>query len=510
MTESKAPTSSRNAGVLLHVTSLPGRFGIGDLGPEAHRFVRRIAEAGQKHWQMLPVGPTGYGNSPYSALSTFAGNTLLISPEVLVREGVMTDSDPVPLETPSHERVDFGQVFTTKLEALRRAGAKFLDVASRELRCRFHEFVEREGPVWLDDYCLFAALKDAHHGKPWTLWDTGLARREPTALDAARRALGEAIETNRALQFLFLEQWEALRLAARAEGIAIVGDLPLYVAHDSADVWANRSQFLLDEAGQPTVIAGVPPDYFSESGQRWGNPIFDWDLMAEDGFRWWRARMRQAVSRFDTVRIDHFRGIAGYWEIPATEQTAVNGRWCPGPGAALFEAIRDDLGEIPVIAEDLGVITDDVIALREQFHLPGMRVAQFGFDDAPDSTLHHPDGYPENVWAYTGTHDNDTTLGWFWTDNPVHRVADLDPLRLSLYRSVEGRIPWGLMEMVAASPARTVVFPVQDVLELGSEARMNTPGTIGGNWDWRLLPDQLNDAALSRLRDLTEQTHRLG
>ncbi|MGD2060654.1 MAG: 4-alpha-glucanotransferase, partial [Acidimicrobiia bacterium] len=365
MTESRAPTSSRNGGLLLHLTSLPGRFGIGDLGPEAHRFVARIAGAGQKHWQMLPVGPTGYGNSPYSALSTFAGNTLLISPELLVREGLMNDDDLAPLESESQGRVDFGRVFTAKLEALRAVGARFLAVGSRERQQRLHEFEEREGPIWLDEYCLFVALKDAHDGKPWTDWDAGLVAREPTALAAAQEELGEAIELNRVLQFLFFEQWQALRLATREQGIEIVGDLPLYVAHDSADVWANRSQFLLDATGRPTVVAGVPPDYFSATGQRWGNPIFNWDLMAEDGFRWWRARMRQAVSRFDTVRIDHFRGIAGYWEIPAAERTAENGRWCPGPGAALFEAIREDLGEIPVIAEDLGVITDDVIALRE-------------------------------------------------------------------------------------------------------------------------------------------------
>lgn len=500
---------TRSSGLLLHVTSLPGRFGIGDLGPEAHSFVARLADAGQKQWQVLPVGPTGYGNSPYSALSTFAGSTLLISPELLVERGLAENEDIDRIATRNDGRADFEHVFSKKLEFLRRAAGRFESVADSGQQERFARFRERAGPGWLDEYATYMALKDAHDGKPWNQWDSELAQRRPAALERARRELSDEMEMIRILQFLFFEQWDELRDEARTQGVEIVGDLPLYVAHDSADVWANRDLFLLDHEGMPTVVAGVPPDYFAELGQRWGNPIFDWGEMAERGFQWWKARMRQALSLFDTVRIDHFRGIAGYWEIPASEPTAVNGRWRPGPGSALFAAIREELGEIPVIAEDLGVITEDVVALREQFGLPGMRVAQFGFDDAPDSSLHNPEAYPENVWAYTGTHDNDTTLGWFWEDNPRHRFRELESGRKALYRAVDGDIPWGLIEMVSASPARKAVFPVQDILELGSEARMNTPGTTHDNWQWRLLSEQLTDEALTRLRETTRQTNRL-
>jgi 4-alpha-glucanotransferase len=502
-------STDRRSGLLLHITSLPGRFGIGDLGPEAHSFAARIAAAGQAYWQVLPVGPTGYGNSPYSSLSTFAGNVLLISPERLADQGLMRPGDVTALELDAGDRVDFSRAFSRKLDALRRVARSFTDEADPERMERFARFSEREGDVWLDDYALYVAIKDAHGGKPWTDWEPDLAQREEKGLARARNSLRDEIEAVRVLQFLFFEQWRALRETARERGIDIVGDLPLYVAHDSADVWANRDLFLLDEDGSATVVAGVPPDYFSDTGQRWGNPIFDWDKMASNGFLWWKARMRQAVALFDIVRIDHFRGIAGYWEIPAAEPTAVEGRWRPGPGGALFEAIRDELGDIPVIAEDLGVITGDVIDLRERFDLPGMRVAQFGFDKAPDSSLHHPEAYPVDVWAYTGTHDNNTTLGWFWKDNPGRRVSKLDRRRRALYRAVEGRIPWGLVELVSRSRARVSVFPVQDILGLGEEARMNTPGTIGDNWGWRLLPGQLTAEALSRLRALTEETRRL-
>lgn len=501
--------TDRRSGLLLHITSLPGRFGIGDLGPEAHSFLSRIASAGQRYWQMLPVGPTGYGNSPYSSLSTFAGNVLLISPERLADQGFMDSPEVEALERDGGDRAEFGWAFTTKLTALETAADAFLDRADGDLRRRFTDFSEREGAVWLDEYCLYMALKEAHGGRPWTDWGPELAQREPHALARARTSLHDEIEAHRVLQFLFFDQWRELRETAREQGVEIVGDLPLYVAHDSADVWANRDLFMLDDHGMPTVVAGVPPDYFSVTGQRWGNPIFDWKRMASNGFLWWKARMRQAISLFDIVRIDHFRGIAGYWEIPASEPTAVTGRWRIGPGASLFEAIRHELGEIPVIAEDLGVITEDVVALRERFDLPGMRVAQFGFDKAPDSSIHHPEAYPENVWAYTGTHDNNTTLGWFWKDNPEHRPADLDKGRRTLYQAVDGEIPWGLVEMVSRSRARVSVFPVQDVLGLGQQARMNTPGTIRDNWGWRLRAGQLTDEALSRLREVTEDNRRI-
>jgi 4-alpha-glucanotransferase len=492
----------------LHVTSLPGRFGIGDLGPAAHSFAASIAEAGQSYWQILPVGPTGYGNSPYSALSTFAGNPVLISPQLLLESGLIDPVDLDGIAITEDGRVDYGAVYTNKFALLSKVAGSFQLRADRGQFERFADFTEREGPLWLDDYALYAALKDAHGGLPWNDWEPGEARRDHTALTRAATELAEAVEANRVIQFLFFEQWQLLRSKCQEAGVEIVGDLPLYVAPDSADVWSKPDLFLVDDGGDPTLVAGVPPDYFSETGQRWGNPIFDWKAMAADDFSWWRSRVRHALSLFDWLRIDHFRGIAGYWAIPASEPTAVHGEWLPGPGAALLEAIREDLGELKIIAEDLGVITEDVIALRDGFGLPGMRVAQFGFDQAPDSAIHHPDRFPENVWGYTGTHDNNTTLGWFWEGNPNRRVSRLRRGRLTLYRAVEGRIPWGLVEMVSHSQARTSVFPVQDILGFGAEARMNTPGTASGNWEWRLRTGELTDDSLARLAELSRESGR--
>jgi 4-alpha-glucanotransferase len=456
------------------------------------------------------VGPTGFGNSPYSSLSTFAGNPLLIGPQLLYESGLIDRDDRDSVEVPETGRVDYGAVYAWKPTLLAKAAASFRRRADPARLERFAAFTEREGPRWLDDYSLYTALKDAHGGRPWTDWAPELARRHPDALARAGSDLSEVVEANRVIQFLFFEQWQALRATCREAGVEIVGDLPLYVAPDSADVWANPDLFLLDDDGEPRLVAGVPPDYFSDTGQRWGNPIFDWEEMAADGFSWWRARVGHALSLFDWLRIDHFRGIAGYWGIPASEPTAVNGEWLPGPGAALLAAIRDEMGGLPIIAEDLGVITDDVIALRDGFALPGMRVAQFGFDVAPDSAIHHPDRFPEKVWAYTGTHDNNTTKGWFWEGNPRHRVWRLRGGRANLYRAVKGRIPWGLVEMVSRSRAMTSVFPVQDILGLDAEARMNTPGTTSGNWEWRLRSGELGDEPLARLADLTRESDRLG
>jgi len=507
--EPAALESGRSSGLLLHIASLPGRFGIGDLGPEAHAFALNLAESGQRYWQVLPVGPTGFGNSPYSSLSTFAGNPLLISPLLLFESGLVDSDDLVGVEMPEDGRVDYGAVYTKKLAVLAKAAGSFRRRADPGQLERFAAFKESEGRLWLDDHSLYTALKDAHGGRAWSDWEPGFARRDPSALSRAERDLDEAVEANRVTQFLFFEQWQTLHAMCQDIGVEIVGDLPLYVASDSADVWANPDLFLLDDDGEPTLVAGVPPDYFSETGQRWGNPVFDWEAMASGGFSWWRARVRHALSLFDWLRIDHFRGIAGYWAIPASEPTAVEGAWLPGPGASLLEAIREEVGDLPIIAEDLGVITEDVISLRNGFGLPGMRVAQFGFDQAPDSAIHHPDSFPENVWAYTGTHDNNTTKGWFWEGNPRHRVRRLPRGRLSLYRTVNGRIPWGLVEMVSHSRAATSMFPVQDILELGAEARMNTPGTTSGNWEWRLRTGELADDSLARLAELSRDSNRL-
>lgn len=498
----------RSSGLLLHVTSLPGRFGVGDLGPHARDFVARVAAAGQRYWQMLPVGPTGAGNSPYSSLSTFAGNPLLISPELLLEAGLVDGRELAAIEVPDSGRVDYPTVYHNKLALLEKAAQRFRSRSDQAMLGRFADFTKAHGQLWLDEYCLYMALQRVHGGGSWTEWEDGPARRQPTSLAHAREDLEESVEAHRVIQFLFFEQWGTLRRLAADHGIELVGDLPLYVAHDSADVWANPDLFLLDDDGKPRVVSGVPPDYFSVTGQRWGNPIFDWEEMASRNFAWWRARVRHALAMFDVLRIDHFRGIVGYWEIPAEEPTAVNGQWRPGPAEKVLGALRDDLGELPIVAEDLGKITDDVIALREAFAIPGMRVAQFGFDKAPDATIHHPDTYPTNVWAYTGTHDNNTTKGWFWEGNPRHRVWRLKRPRRSLYRQVHGRIPWGLNEMVSRSRAMTSVFPVQDILELGAEARMNTPGIATGNWEWRLRQNQLTDDALERLHQLTRANSR--
>lgn len=498
---------SRASGLLLHITSLPGRYGIGDLGPNAHDFVTRIAAAGQRYWQMLPVGPTGAGNSPYSSPSTFAGNPLMISPDLLFEAGLVDRGELDAIAVPDGHHVEYPAVFENKLDLLETAAARFTSRADPALMQRFSEFTETNGPVWLDDYCLYVALRRARDGANWTSWEEGLARRSPGAVARKAGESEKSIESNRLIQFFFFDQWRTLRQTAADHGISLVGDLPLYVAHDSADVWANPDLFLLDD-GHPAVVAGVPPDYFSKTGQRWGNPIYDWEEMASRNFTWWRSRVRHALGLFDVLRIDHFRGVAGYWAIPAGEQTAVKGEWRPGPAEKLLGALRDDLGELPFVAEDLGRITHDVIALRDGFGLPGMRVAQFGFEKAPDSTIHHPDRYPTNVWAYTGTHDNNTTKGWFWQDNPRHRAWRLRRPRRSLYRRVGGRIPWGLIEIVAESRAMTSVYPVQDILELGAGARMNTPGIATGNWEWRLRQGQLSDHALERLATLTAAASR--
>ena len=500
-------TQRRASGLLLHITSLPGPFGIGDLGPAAHDVVAKLGRGGQSFWQMLPVGPTGFGNSPYQSSSTFAGNPWLISPDVLVDQGLVEVKERDAIVV-AEGRVDYDVVSRNKRQLLRRAAERFATRASSEQQQRYAEFCDRKGSIWLDDYSLYAALKEHQTGRPWNRWDPDLARRDQTALDRARTELASEVDAEKVIQFLFFDQWPPLRETAHEHGVGLVGDLPLYVAHDSADVWANPGLFQLDERGEPTVVAGVPPDYFSTIGQRWGNPIFDWEELASLRFRWWRSRVVEALELFDRLRLDHFRGIAGYWAIPADEPTAEHGRWVSGPGAELLQAVADEVGDLPLIAEDLGLITDDVVAIRETFGLPGMRIAQFGFDRVSDTALHHPDNYPEHVWAYTGTHDNDTTRGWFWESNPKHRLWKLRRPRRILYRRVGGRIPWGLVEMVAGSRAMTAMFPVQDILGLGSDARMNTPGTTSGNWEWRLRSDQLSDESLHDLRGLTLATGR--
>ena len=493
--------ASRSSGLLLHVTSLPGRFGIGDLGPHAYRFVDALAGAGQALWQVLPLTPTGHGHSPYASPSTFAGNPLLVSPDALVEDGWLEESDLADAPDFPADRVDFDRVIAFKEALLRRA---FERARADGLPDAYAAFCERHAG-WLDDYALFSALKAHHSDAAWTDWPMPLARRAPDALAAAREAHAEAIERHRFAQFVFDRQWGRLHAYARSKGVSLFGDLPIYVAHDSADVWAARDLFHLDPDGHPTAVAGVPPDYFSETGQRWGNPLYRWDRMRERGYAWWTARLTRTLDLVDLVRLDHFRGFEAFWAIPADEETAVDGQWVEGPGADLFDAFEHALGRpLPLVAEDLGLITPGVRALMEEFELPGMAVLQFAFGDPTSEYLPH--NYRRRLVAYTGTHDNDTTAGW-WADGATaeerrfaRRYLRLDELGADEY---DASVHWAAVRAVLASVAERAIVPLQDVLGLGSEARMNVPGQEDGNWAWRFAWDEVDADALARLRDLT-------
>ncbi|MCA0375248.1 MAG: 4-alpha-glucanotransferase [Gemmatimonadetes bacterium] len=472
----------RVAGILLHPTSLPG-VGIGDFGPDALRFVDWLADAGMRVWQVLPLGPTGYGNSPYQCFSAFAGNPMLVH---------------VPGFTGRYDRqrVDFARVLPDKRAAL----DAWLDTMPYDDAVR--AFVDAEAH-WLVDYARFMALKGAHDGRAWTTWEHGAAHREAAALAAWDARLRPVIERTHKEQFVFAQQFAALRAACRARGIALMGDLPIYVAHDSADVWVHRAQFQLRDDGTPRVQAGVPPDYFSETGQLWGNPLYDWPRMQRDGFRWWIARMRAALAHFDMVRLDHFRGFEAYWEVPGDALTAVDGRWCPGPGLPFFEALTAALGPLPIVAEDLGLITPEVTALREACGFPGMAVLQFAFD-TPDSTF-LPHRHVRDSVVYTGTHDNDTAAGWWASVVAGDDGTGAEGTRALAQRYLEtdGRdMPWTLIRTALASVADTALVPLQDVLALGSDARMNLPGRTDGNWAFRFAWDQLTPAQATRLRAL--------
>jgi 4-alpha-glucanotransferase len=489
----------RTSGILLHPTSLPGRYGIGDLGREAHAFVAFLEASGQTVWQVLPLGPTGYGDSPYQCFSAFAGNPMLVSPELLARDGLVSvrDLDGAP-EFP--ERcVDYGPVIEWKRALLARAFAAFRSSAPPALVSDFETFRSRNED-WLDDYALFRAIKDEFGGAAWNTWDAPLASRDPNALEAARRRLRDAVEQEELAQFLFFRQWSELRTACAERGIRIVGDVPIFVAYDSADVWANTELFKLDATGAPIVVAGVPPDYFSATGQLWGNPIYDWSAMRATGFSWWVERLRAGLRLVDVLRVDHFRGFAAAWEIPGDADTAVDGRWVEVPGRELFDAVQEGLGGLPIVAEDLGVITPDVELLRDHFGLPGMRVLQFAFAD-PDS-VHLPHNYVKNSVAYTGTHDNDTAVGWL--ASRTGSAGRRERVFCQRYLATDGvEIHWDLIRAVFASVAETAIVPAQDLLGLGPEARMNTPGKASGNWTWRLPAGALATRLARRLRKMT-------
>jgi len=497
----------RRSGILLHPTCLPSPYGIGDLGPNANAFADFLVEAGQTLWQVLPLGPTGYGDSPYQTFSIFAGNPLLISPELLFEDGLLTRAELEGKPQFPERTVDYGGVLTWKRELIRRAYGNFCERASDEEKGLFDTFRDGQS-CWLEDYSLFMALKLANDGASWTEWEEGVRLRKRGKLNEARKALKHEIEVVDFGQYLFFKQWNALREYCNERGIQIIGDMPIYAAHDSADVWANRSLFKLDSNGHPTVVAGVPPDYFSETGQLWGNPIYRWKKMANDEFSWWVDRLTSAIKLYDLVRIDHFRGFAGYWEVPAGEETAENGRWVEGPGEALFEALAKEFGDdLPIIAEDLGIITEDVVELRNRFDLPGMAVLQFGFGKDANSSHFPPHKFRKNLVAYSGTHDNDTILGWWvelYENDPEMRTY------LQKYFATDGwEFQWTAIQALMASVANTVIFPLQDVLGLGSEGRMNTPGNAVGNWTWRYVQGDLTPDLIFRLRKLTEVYGRL-
>ncbi len=503
----------RSSGILLHPTALPGAYGIGELGDEAFNFIDYLVTAKQTLWQILPLGPTGYGDSPYASFSSFAGNPLLISLRKLQQAGdipaeTLTDAPYFPLDG-----VNFGRLIPWKMNLLRQAAIRFLHHADASRRAAYEDFCAAE-KSWLDDFALFMAVKNHFDAKArqagvfgamWSnYWDSDIALRQPEAVARWQSRLAEEISVQKVLQFYFFTQWNAVHRYANERGIRIIGDIPIFVAPDSADVWANRELFRLDENGQPTVVAGVPPDYFSETGQLWGNPLYNWQKMAADGYRWWIKRIAATLRMVDIVRIDHFRGFEAYWEIPAGEKTAVNGRWVQAPGDDFFTVVQKALGELPIIAEDLGVVTEGVIALREKFGFPGMKVLQFAFDAGESggkgaTNAFLPHNYSPYAVVYTGTHDNDTTLGWY----QKRTEAEKDLVRRYLGRP-DHDIVWEFIRLAMASVARFAIIPFQDVLALGSGARMNTPSVLGGNWQWRFRAEALNDWTAGRLREMVE------
>jgi 4-alpha-glucanotransferase len=501
-------SSERASGILLHPTSFPGPYSIGDLGPQAYRFVDFLHQTGQTLWQILPLTPTGHGASPYAAFSAFACNPLLLSPELLLASGLLTAEDLQDVPDFPTDTVDYDAAIIWKMALLRRSYVHF----NRSARARraFASFA-RENAGWLDDYALFMAIKEGHAGSSWPDWEEGIALRRPESLARWHESADDESRFQKYIQHLFFTQWFALKRYANTRGVQIVGDIPIFVAHDSADVWAHPELFSLDDTGRPTVVAGVPPDYFSATGQYWGNPHYRWEVMATDSYAWWVERFRAAFRLYDRVRLDHFRGFAAAWAVPANaKQSATNGRWVTGPGLPFFAAVREALGERPIIAEDLGLITPDVIELREALEFPGMRVLQFAFSAPPDAISPHlPHNFERNSVVYTGTHDNDTTIGWYRSASEQVRASvkhyldiqerggpeDVDRLGQLVTRK--------LVRAAFGSVANSAIVPMQDLLELGSAARMNMPGRADGNWQWRYEDGALTDELRDYLRDIT-------
>lgn len=501
----------RASGVLLHPTSLPGVHGIGDLGQSAYDFIDFLAKSGQKLWQILPLGPTGYEHSPYIMnFSTFAGNPLMISLETLVEDGLLKAEELRPLELVEGDRLDrvnFDRVIPHKMQFLQTASDRFYRALAVEPDATFDQFCQSQAS-WLDDFVLFMALLEANDGKEWNQWDPAVARREPEALQSATNDLKDRIQFFRFLQYQFFEQWQALRRYANGKGIQIIGDISIYVCYNSADVWMNPKMFQLDpDTLAPLYIAGVPPDYFSATGQLWGNPVYDWEQLQNTSFAWWIERFRATLEYADIVRIDHFRGFEAYWRVPAGEETAMNGEWVLAPGVEFFETLGKTLGSLPVLAEDLGVITPEVEELRDRFQFPGMRILQFAFGgDATNPYLPH--NYIPNSVVYTGTHDNDTTLGWWQSTGNAERHHVATYLGYDRPESV-AEMPWPLIRMALSSTSDLAIIPLQDLLGLDNSARMNDPSVNAGNWRWRYQSSaQLTPEISQRLLHLTQLYNR--
>ena len=485
---------NRAAGIILHPTSLPGPDGIGDLGPEAYHWVDFLHRSGCQFWQILPLSPTGYGDSPYQCFSAFAGNPYLVSATTLLDQGLLLKSDLADRPEFPLEKVDYGPVIHWKITLLRRSFENFKKQANPSLQEEFDAF-KHEQKEWLAPFATFMAIKAQQGGLAWNEWPEALRKRDTKALPQFIKESVEDIEFQSFQQFLFYRQWTALRDYAHQKGIRIIGDIPIFIAYDSADVWENKDLFYLDEAGLPEVVAGVPPDYFSETGQLWGNPLYKWDLHKKQGYRWWISRMQTVLNQVDIVRLDHFRGFEAYWAVPFGNETAVDGRWVKGPGEDFLTVVKEELGELPIIAEDLGVITEPVRQMRDKFNLPGMKILQFAFASDPDDDF-LPHNYPVNCVAYTGTHDNNTTRGWY--EAAPEREQDF--CRRYLARSGQD-ISWSMIRALWGSVAAWVIAPMQDFLGLGYWARMNYPGTASGNWEWRMHPNAISDGLIDRLHE---------
>lgn len=493
---------TRSSGTLVHPTSFPSNYGMGDLGHEAYRFIDFLSHSGQTIWQVLPLGPTGYGNSPYASYSAFAGNPYLISLDLLQENGYLSPDDLDKARLPVTTEADYEKSFEHKDNLLQKAFEAFKESRSADEEKKLKKFIKANS-YWLEDYTLFVTCSIYHNREPWNYWDKELAQRKPSALKKFSKEHKKEIEYQTWLQFEFFKQWHNLKDYANSKNIRVVGDIPIFVDHNSADVWSNPKYFAVDKQGNRELIAGVPPDYFSETGQLWGNPLYKWDELKKDDFSWWIERFRQMFELFDAIRVDHFRGFDEYWEVPASEDTAINGEWVKAPGIDLFKTIKKKLGNLPIIAEDLGVMTPAVEELRDQFGFPGMKILQFAFDsDSTNSFLPH--NYTQNCVTYTGTHDNDTTIGWYNSAPEVekHRVREYT-------RSDGSEVQWELIRLGMLSVADQAIFPLQDFMNLDASHRMNTPGTVGDNWKWRYTPEMLENVDIKRIKKLIEMSNRL-